>query len=208
MDDAGRSIRVATAEDASALSAIYAPYVQRTAISFEYEAPDAAEFARRIAHTLAHYPYLVAVEDGEIVGYAYAGRFSARRAYDWAVETSIYVRRDIRKKGLGHALYTALAAVLAAQGFTNMNACIAYPPDGRADAYLDTNSARFHEHLGFRLVGRFTRCAYKFDTWYDMVWMERALGPHVTSPPAPLPFPQVMDRLPRILDAAAHDAQG
>ena len=97
-------IRPATAADAPALLAIYAPYVEHTAITFEYEAPAAEEFRRRICHTLERYPYFAAEAEGRIVGYAYAGPFHPRAAYDWDAELSIYVARDCRGMGVGRKL--------------------------------------------------------------------------------------------------------
>ena len=140
-------IRVATKEDAEALLAIYAPYVEETAITFEYEVPSIEEFRCRIQETLKKYPYLVAEKNRRIVGYAYAGAFHARPAYDWAVETSIYVAEDAPRSGAGGTLYRALEAVLAAQNVLNLNACIAVPAQGE-DPYLTENSAQFHGHLG------------------------------------------------------------
>ena len=117
-------IRVAQEQDAGALLKIYAPYVEKTAVTFEYTVPGAEEFAGRIARTLQKYPYLLAERAGQIVGYAYAGPFHARAAYDWAVETSVYVRQDQRKMGTGRALYHALEDVLRMQNILNVNACI------------------------------------------------------------------------------------
>ena len=96
-------IRMAGLEDAAALLAIYAPYVRETAITFEYDVPSEKEFAGRIAHTLEKFPYLVAENDGEIVGYAYAGAFHPRAAYQWCAEMSVYVKRDARRMGVGRA---------------------------------------------------------------------------------------------------------
>ena len=90
-------IRIATEDDAEALLAVYAPYVIKTAITFEYEVPTLEEFRGRIRHTLQKYPYLVAERDGTILGYAYVGPFHERAAYDWAVETSIYVEENLRR---------------------------------------------------------------------------------------------------------------
>ncbi len=101
-------IRSAAPADAPALLAIYAPYVAHTAITFEYDVPAEAEFARRIAETLKRYPYLVAEEDGVPVGYAYAGKFHDRAAYDWSVETSIYVEQHRKRQGIGRQLHGAL----------------------------------------------------------------------------------------------------
>ena len=173
-------IRVATPYDAQTVRAIYAPYVERSAITFEYEVPSVAEFKQRITTTLQRYPYLVAEQDGQVVGYTYAGPFKARAAYDWCVETAIYVSQASQKHGVGRALYEALEGVLAAQHILNANACIACPK--QQDKYLDKNSMQFHEHMGYVLVGEFHNCGYKFGTWYNMVWMEKMLGLHCASP--------------------------
>lgn len=113
------TLRVAAPEDAEALLAVYAPYVRDTAVSFEYDIPTPAEFRRRVAHTLEQYPYLAAQREGEIVGYAYTGPFVGRAAYGWAAETSIYLRPDCRRMGLGSALYQALEGISRAQGLTS-----------------------------------------------------------------------------------------
>ncbi len=173
-------IRSAAPEDAPALAAIYAPYVAQTAITFEYDIPTAAEFARRIARTLEHYPYLVAGQNGRTVGFAYAGAFGSRAAYDWSVEMSVYLSMDCRGGGMGTQLYQALERKLVERGFRSAEACIAYTDP--EDEYLTQGSVRFHEKLGYRMVGRFDRCAYKFGRWYDMVWMEKHLAPHENGP--------------------------
>lgn len=187
-------IRTANAGDVPALLAIYAPYVRETAITFEYDVPSETEFARRMEETLHHYPYLVAEEmrsgdPGRILGYAYAGPFHVRPAYDWAVETSIYVDRDRKHGGVGRILHDALQDTLQKMGILNMNACIAVPAGEGADPRLDRNSERFHAHMGYRLVGEFTKCGYKFGTWYDMVWMEKLIGAHLPEQPPVIPFP-------------------
>ena len=109
------NIRVATVEDAQQILQIYAPYIEKTAITFEYEVPALEEFRGRIQHTLKKYPYLVAEEAGEILGYAYTGPFKERAAYDWAVETTIYVKEDKKQRGIGKLLYQALEEISKAQ---------------------------------------------------------------------------------------------
>ena len=177
------TIRMANPSDAQALLNIYAPYVINTAITFEYDVPSVEEFASRIAHTLEKYPYLIAEEGGNILGYAYASPFHDRPAYDWAVETSIYVDQNIKHRGIGRKLHDALESTLREQGILNMNACIAYPPE--EDEHLDKNSVEFHTHMGYRLVGEFYKCGYKFNRWYNMVWMEKLIGEHLSDQKPP-----------------------
>ena len=176
-------IRPAKPEDAEKLLAIYAPYVEQTAITFEYEVPTVEEFCERIHNTLKKYPYLVAEQGGEPVGYAYVGPFHDRPAYDWAVETSIYVDQNKKCMGIGKKLHEALEEELRNRGFLNMNACIAYPV--QEDEYLTRNSVEFHAHLGYRMVGQFHQCGYKFHRWYDMVWMEKLIGEHTADQQLP-----------------------
>ena len=189
MDRQDIRIRTASVEDAEELLAIYKPYVEKTAISFEYDVPEVSEFRRRIAHTLEKYPYLVAERDGELLGYAYMGPFVGRAAYDWAAEVSIYVKEDKRKLGVGKCLYQALEAVAKAQNILNLNVCIGYPD--QEDEYLTKNSVQYHGHMGYQMVGKFHNCGYKFGRWYHMVWMEKLIGVHVDRPAAVIPFPQL-----------------
>ncbi|RHO15985.1 GNAT family N-acetyltransferase [Ruminococcus sp. AM18-15] len=177
------TIRTATLSDAQALLNIYSPYVEHTAITFEYDVPSVEEFASRIKNTLQKYPYLVAEKNGRLLGYAYASPFHERPAYDWAVETSIYVDQNIKHQGIGRRLHDALEDALRSQGILNMNACIAYPPD--ENEYLDKNSVEFHTHMGYRLVGEFYKCGYKFHRWYNMVWMEKLIGNHLSDQKPP-----------------------
>ena len=182
-------ISVASPDDAAELLKIYAPYVRDTAISFEYDAPSLEQFRRRIENTLEKYPYIKAACDGEILGYAYASAFKARPAYDWCVETSIYVRRDVRRGGIGRRLYESLETALRLQNILNANACITYTEHDCE--YLTKNSMLFHEKLGYRLVGRFTECGYKFGRWFDMIWMEKHIGEHAPAPSPVIPFPEI-----------------
>lgn len=173
-------IRIATKEDARELLEIYAPYVEKTAITFEYDVPTVQEFEERIERVLEKYPYLVAEREGKIVGYAYASSFHSRAAYGWAVETTVYVHKEQKKNGIGKELYEALEKCLAMQNILNLNACIAYTE--KKDPYLTKNSVQFHEHLGYRFVGEFYKCGYKFGRWYNMVWMEKHIGEHPDVP--------------------------
>ena len=172
------TIRTARAE---ALTRIYRYYVEHTAITFEYEAPDAAEMNARREAVLTHYPYLVAEREGEVLGYAYAHAFYGRAAYAWSVESSIYLEKDARGMGLGRRLYDALEETLREMGILNINACIAVPR-GDTDPYLTDASIAFHRHLGYQMVGTFHQSGYKFGRWYDVAWMEKMLGGHPEHP--------------------------
>ena len=187
-------IRIAKTEDASELRKIYAPYVENTAITFEYQVPTEAEFASRIENTLKRYPYLVAEQDGEILGYAYASPFKERAAYDWAVETSIYVKMDAKGKGIGKLLYQNIEEILKQQNILNVNACIAAPEIN--DAYLTDDSIQFHEKMGYQMVGRFHKVGYKFHRWYDMVWMEKYIGEHIEKQPNVIKFSEIRNLVP------------
>ena len=189
MEENNIRIRVASENDAEAILAIYAPYVIKTAITFEYEVPTLEEFRGRMHHTLQKYPYLVAEQDGKILGYAYVGPFHARAAYDWAVETSSYVDENLRHSGVGGRLNRVLEAVLKAMGILNMEACIGVPEV--EDEHLTRNSENYHAHIGYRLVGEFYKCGYKFGRWYNMVWMEKMIGEHKDEMSAPVWFPEL-----------------
>ena len=171
-------IRSAAAEDAGRIREIYAYYVTDTAISFEYEVPSPGEFRRRVTNTLEKYPYLVLEEDHVIRGYAYAGVFKARAAYDHCCEVTVYLDRQAKGKGYGRALYEALEDALRKKGIINLYACIGDPVE--EDAYLTKNSEQFHRYMGYTTVGEFHRCGYKFGLWYNMIWMEKIIGDQAT----------------------------
>ena len=172
-------IRVAEEKDAAALVEIYSYYVEKTAITFEYETPSTEEFAERIHNIKEKYPYIVAEENGEILGYAYGSAFHPRAAYGWCAEMSIYVKHDRRGSGAGGRLYRALESLLAEMGVLNLNACI----------------ADFHKHFGYKRVGEFHRCGYKFNRWYNMIWMEKMIGEHKSVQPEVKAFPKIQDKI-------------
>ncbi len=168
------SIRNAELADAAAIAEIYRPYVENTAVSFEYEAPDAAEMERRITEITKKYPYIVAVQNGNVVGYAYASVFKARAAYDGCVEVSVYLDENCRGQGIGSFLYAVLEKKLKAMGIRHAYACISYPDRGE-DATLTKDSVEFHYAKGYSICAYFRDCGYKFGRYYSMVWMEKTL---------------------------------
>ena len=166
-------IRNASPDDAERLVQIYAHYVLNTAVSFEYVVPTIDEFRERIAKTLVNYPYLVCVMDDIIVGYAYAGAYSIRQAYDWTATTSIYVDKDYRRKGIGTLLYDELEKRLKEQGIVNLLAGVA--SCDVEDEYLTHDSSKFHICKGYTQVAHMKAVGKKFDRWYDLLWYQKRL---------------------------------
>jgi phosphinothricin acetyltransferase len=176
-DDGLLSMRLATADDAGAVRAIYGPVVETSATSFELAVPSEDEMASRIVDRQPHHPWLVAELGGHVAGYAYAGRFSGRPAYDWSVETSIYLAEAARGRGVGRTLYGGLLAVLAAQGYRQAMGGIALP---------NPASVALHERLGFAPVGVYRAVGWKLGTWHDVSWWQRDLRPAAPGHPASL----------------------
>ncbi len=178
-------IRLATAADAAAIAAIYAPFCgPDSVVSFETTPPTPAEMAERIAKTTATWPWLVATDASGIRGYVYAGRHRERAAYRWSVEVTAYLRPDSRGQGLGTALYGALFDLLRAQGYFRAYAGIALP---------NPASTGMHASLGFRQVGIYHGVGYKAGAWRDVSWWELALQPDAANPPEPKPLSAILD---------------
>jgi len=169
------SLRAATAADAPTTAAIYAHHVRTGTASFEIDAPDAAEMERRWRDVTSRgLPYLVAVSNGEVIGYAYAGPYRPRPAYRFTVEDSVYVHREACGRGIGRVLLAALIEEAERAGARQMLAVI-----GDAD---NAPSIRLHAALGFHRVGLLERVGNKFSRWLDVVLMQRALGPGSGAP--------------------------
>ena len=174
-------LRIATKEDGAALAAIYAYYVENTAITFEYVAPTAEEFGERITHKLEKYPYIIAEENGRAVGYAYADMYRERAAFNWSCELSVYVDKSETGKGAGRRLYNALIELLRVQGFTSVVASITYPNDP---------SVALHEKMGFTHLGTMHNIGFKFGRWLDLMWFEKRIS-DVSAPTPIIPFPEL-----------------
>ncbi len=159
-------IRAAGTNDAEAIQEIYAPYVQRTAISFEDHPPSVAEMRERIVQTARLYPWLVYERDGVLLGYAYASQHRAREAYRWSVDVAAYVNEKHCRQGIGKELYTHLFTHLKQLQFANAFAGIALPNAG---------SVRLHELMGFTAIGIYQNVGYKFGKWHDVGWWQKIL---------------------------------
>jgi L-amino acid N-acyltransferase YncA len=160
-------IRPVILEDAEQIAAIYAPIVERTPISFEERAPNAAEMRERIQAYTTTYPWLVAASGRDVIGYAYAGAHMDRAAYRWSVNSSIYLREGARGQGIGKTLYSELFRLLEAHRFHAVFAGITLP---------NAASLALHRSLGFALVGIYREVGYKFSTWFDTSWWQRRLS--------------------------------
>lgn len=169
-------IRKATLADVPRLLEIYGYYVEKTAISFEYDIPSLEDFSNRVQNTLKNYPYLVVEEDGKVWGFVYGGAFVGRAAYRYSCELTIYLDDEARGRGYGRKLYETMETLLKAQGILNLYVCVADPII--EDEYLTKNSERFHTRLGFSKIGVFHKCGYKFGRWYNIIWMEKIIGKH------------------------------
>ncbi len=201
-------IKPAVPADAAELLEIYRPYVENTAITFEYAVPTLKEFKKRIETTLQRYPYIIvrSQANNKALGYAYASAFKERAAYNYSVETSIYVQQDERRRGLGRILYRVLESLLQAQHVINVNSCIAFDATAGHDEHLNNNSVYFHESMGYTQCARFHRCGYKFGQWYDMVWMEKMLGEHPDKPELFIPFAK-LEGVRTLIAAAQNSGQ-
>ncbi len=166
--------------DGTACAAIYAPSVIDGVASFEQQAPDAEEMARRIRTTSLHWPWLVAEIDGEVAGYAYATGHRARAAYRWAVDVSVYVAPAYHRRGVGRTLYEALFALLSQQGLHEACAGITLPNDA---------SVALHESMGFTPVGVYENIGFKLGSWRDVGWWQRGLRERVPGEPPTEPAP-------------------
>ncbi len=178
-----RLIRLAEAGDVDEIAAIYAPFATSTPVSFEAEAPDAAEMRSRLDKILENYPWLVCEDDGRVAGYAYASRHRERHHYRWSVDVTVYVHEDFRRQRIGAALYAALLGVLPLQGYVAAYAGIALPNPG---------SVGLHEAMGFVPVGVYHKVGFKLGRWHDVGWGQRTLIDSDAAPSEPLPLKLVL----------------
>ncbi|RYY84899.1 MAG: N-acetyltransferase family protein [Chitinophagaceae bacterium] len=177
----GIRLRPATVDDAAALLAIYQPYIETTAITFEEEVPGVAAFAQRIEHCLQRYPWIVAEENGTIAGYAYAAPYNERAAYQWACLSSVYLSEEHKGKGLARQLYEALFRLLEAQDYRTVFALITLPNEP---------SVRLHERCGFRYFTTFSNIGFKLGSWHQVGWWRLDFTGFEDTPPVPVPFAQ------------------
>ncbi|MDZ4795590.1 MAG: GNAT family N-acetyltransferase [Bacteroidota bacterium] len=184
-------VRLATPADAAGILAIYAPYIEHTSFTFETEVPSIEAFSEKISTCLIQWPWLVCEVDGKIAGYAYATRYRERTAYQWCVESSVYIHDDFQKAGIGKILYRALFEILKRQGFNKVYAVINLPNE---------KSVAFHEKMGFDYFATYEKVGYKLGKWKNVGWWQLSINPYGDDPAAPVKFSDLSnDFLPDLL---------
>ena len=175
-------IRFASAGDAKEILEIYAPYIEKTYVTFEYEVPSLSDFSARIAGIIKRYPWIVYEEDGKILGYAYGGPDRTRAAYQWTVESSVYIAESAKGRGIGTLLYEELIRLLQKQNF-----CICYA------LIVDDNapSIKMHEKFGFYEVGHLRNTGYKHGAWHGIIEFEKVLNPPAVPPKPVIPITEI-----------------
>jgi L-amino acid N-acyltransferase YncA len=175
-------IRIATTDDSEPILKIYAPYIENTSHTFETEVPSVDSFKERISSYLQNWPWLVCEIDGVIAGYAYGSRHRERVAYQWSVESSVYVHDDYQRMSVARALYTALIDILKLQRFRNLYAVINLPND---------KSVSFHEKSGFEYFATYKNVGYKLGRWKNVGWWQLQLNEYSMEPEPPVKFSDV-----------------
>lgn len=170
------SIRLISENDAPEVLGIYAPFINNTIISFEYEAPSVDEFLQRIQNIILEYPWLVCLHGTKIIGYAYASQHKQRKAYQWSCESTVYIAPEFHNKGIARILYNTLFSILKIQGYFNVYAGVSLP---------NQKSVGFHQSFGFKKIGIYKKTGYKFGAWHDVAWFYFHLKKHIDNPPEP-----------------------
>ena len=171
--------REAVREDIPAMLAIYAPYVQNTAVSFEYEVPTLQVFSARFENITARFPWLVCEVDGQVIGYAYASPAFERAAYQWDADLSVYIAPHGHHRGIGRTFYALLENILDQQGYHNIYALV---------SSANEPSLAFHRAVGYELMTIMPKTGYKLGAWHDMYWFHKRLCPPDAPAHAPIPF--------------------
>lgn len=180
------NIRLIHLNDAQATLEIYRPYVEKTIISFEYDAPGIEEWEARIKTITADYPWIVCEHNNEVIGYAYASRHRYRTAYSWAVESTIYLSEKFHHKGIASILYRTLFELLRLQGYVNVYAGVTVP---------NIKSEKFHLAAGFYDIGYFKKIGFKFGAWHDTRWFQLHLADHPDNPMMPKTPGEIIDTM-------------
>ena len=190
-------LRFVDERDAAAIQAIYSPYCESSAVSFETITPSIEELKDRIRRISSQFPWLVGEHNGHILGYAYGSRHRERAAYQWSVDATVYVSHESHRNGLGRGLYTGLFRILALQGYYKVYAGITLP---------NPASVGLHEALGFKPVGIYPGVGYKLGRWHDVGWWQLSLQPESPEPVSPRSIQEIRQSRP-VLEALEDGAR-
>lgn len=161
-------IRSANESDSAMIAEIYNYYISNTIVTFEESLVNPDEMADRIASTLKDdLPWIVAEEDGRIIGYAYASKWKGRCAYKYSVESTVYLNSSLASKGWGTKLYVELLKILKDKNFHVVMGGISLP---------NPQSVGLHEKFGFEKVAHFKEVGYKFNQWVDVGYWQVKLN--------------------------------
>lgn len=177
-------IRMATTADIPAILNIYGPYVENTAISFEYTVPTTEAFTQRFARINQDFPWLVWEEDGQILGYAYGSLPFQRAAFRWCAEVSIYLNPSAHRRGIGRALYYVLEQLLKLQGYRTVYAVVTTANQASVD---------FHKAAGYRPTASLPECGFKHGAWHGILWLEKRLSSVELPTTAPISWRVLVD---------------
>jgi len=166
-------IRLAEEQDVPGILEIYSPFILYTAVTFEETVPEEGSFWERIQLIMSELPFLVCEIDGRIAGYAYASGYRSRASYRWTKEVSVYVHPDFHRKRVALALYTSLNEMVRYQGVADLLAIITLPNE---------SSVSFHEYMGYRKCGEFSKVGYKLNQWQNVGWFELFLQDENAAP--------------------------
>lgn len=195
-------LRIAQSDDVEGILAIYAPFVGETNVTFDYDVEEAQIFCEQLDTVIKDYPWLIAEENGKIIGYAYAKQYKERSAYQWCATTTVYFHQDYQGQGLAKELYDGLMEILAHQNFINLYAGIAQPNEA---------STMFHVKMGFTPVGVYKKVGFKNGQWHDVLWVHKILTKHPAEPKEVIQFSEpavqeftkaVLKRKEEIINAA------
>lgn len=178
------SVRFAREEDLPAMLSIYAPYVENTAVSFEYTVPTPEEFTARFREIRSQFPWLVWEEQGKVLGYAYGSAPFERAAFSWCAEPSVYLHPSVHRRGIGRKLYGALETLLKLQGYTLLYALVTTD---------NAPSVAFHLSCGYRHLATFPNCGFKLGAWHGIIWLEKVLSSVILPKQFPAPIGDVVE---------------
>ena len=179
-------IRFADISDIEQMLGIYQFYVEKTSITFDYIKPSIEEYKLKFESLLEQYPVLVAIKNAEIVGFTYASEFRKKKAYQWSVESTVYLKHNILQNGIGTMLYKKMLGLLQLQHIIDVIAVITTP---------NLQSENFHTKLGFISMFELPEFGYKFNTWHSIKFFKLAINSRAVQPSEPISIKALKEKM-------------